>query len=556
MNFKSSSKAKIHYNHVGYLPDCSKQFLCSLSKTSCSVLNKEILLFGKPAFEIIEKSGSVVYTGILNAPLYNALTEEFLFLGDFSSLKKEGMYQIRIPTLGMETPFFQINKEWILKELKSNIKSFYYQRSGIELKEEQAGKWKRPLAHRDDSLKFHKMMNRQDSWNGAGGWYDAGDYGKYIVNGGVSLFTLLLACKLCESESFVGYNNFQSDFEQPFSLLEETKYELDFFLRMQDTDGGVFFKVSPVRWDGFISPTESDAMQKRLVLGKSTTSTLNFAATLAFAYDVFLKKDPEFAETCKVKALQAFKWAKENPSVPYPNNTEGSGPYADFRYEDEFFWARGVLSYLGLLEKDDQNLLNESMKKIPPKFGADWRDTENLGWIMLALSGNEEAKRALIETADKILSAEERNAYHVSLDEFRWGSNGDIANHSLTLALAYSWTHKEKYLAGAISGLDFIYGKNPVLTCFVTGSAESSPKTPHHRLSHSDNVEEPIPGLLVGGINSDRQDMHRLPKYPSILPGFSYTDERCSFASNETAINWNAPLLALQALLYSFVHNK
>ena len=74
---------------------------------------------------------------------------------------------------------------------------------------------------------------------------------------------------------------------------------------------------------------------------------------------------------------------------------------------------------------------------------------------------------------------------------------------------------------------------------------------PRCRRGHSDGIVDPIPGLLVGGINSDRQDMHRKPQYPNELPGFSYTDERCSFASNETAINWNAPLTAVLAMLVS-----
>ena len=117
--------------------------------------------------------------------------------------------------------------------------------------------------------------------------------------------------------------------------------------------------------------------------------------------------------------------------------------------------------------------------------------------------------------------------------------------------MAYSWTHDDRYRNGAVELLDFIYGRNPVDVSFVTGSAWSSPEHPHHRICHSDGVLEPFPGLLVGGINSDRQDMHRKPQYPSDLPGFSYTDERCSFASNETAINWNAPLTAVLAALSS-----
>ncbi len=95
----------------------------------------------------------------------------------------------------------------------------------------------------------------------------------------------------------------------------------------------------------------------------------------------------------------------------------------------------------------------------------------------------------------------------------------------------------------------FEVGKNPVDVCFVTGSAWSSPKFPHHRISHSDGVLEPVPGLVVGGINEDRQDMHRNPHYLGEARGMSYADEQSSFASNEVAINWSAPLTAVLLLL-------
>lgn len=547
---------KIHYNRVGYLPKFPKRFLCAVSKNECKYQSNLLKFFKQPEFVIKNSFGKIVYRGILSEAKYASYTEEFTFLGDFSELKEEGFFQIKI--LGFdelkntETPFFEISNQWIFKELQSNIKSFYYQRSGFELTEKFAGKWNRPLAHKDDCLEFHQMMNRKGVWNAAGGWYDAGDYGKYIVNGGVSLFTLLLVCKLCESENFVGFKHFESSFSQPFSLLEEAKFEIDFFLKMQDEDGGVFFKVSPKRWDAFVSPTESDFNQKRLILGKSTTSALNFAATLAFASDVFKNYDSEFAEKCKSVSLKAYAWAKENNAIPFPNNTEGSGPYADWRFEDEFFWTRAVFFALGILPPEEESLFEQDKKKLPPKFGADWRDTENLGWMILGFYGNEFAQKTLQNVAEEIIKKEKSDAYGISLESFRWGSNGDIANHSLTLALAYYWTRKPKYLKYALNGLDFIYGKNPISISFVTGSANDSPKFPHHRLSHSDGVEEPIPGLLVGGINADRQDIHRRPHYPSHLPGFSYSDKQCSFASNETAINWNAPLLALQALLFLF----
>ncbi|WP_367949212.1 glycoside hydrolase family 9 protein [Hymenobacter sp. BRD128] len=55
-----------------------------------------------------------------------------------------------------------------------------------------------------------------------------------------------------------------------------------------------------------------------------------------------------------------------------------------------------------------------------------------------------------------------------------------------------------------------------------------------------------MPGLLVGGPNPGRQDGCA---YPSALPPLAYSDLVCSYASNEIAINWQAPLVYLAAAL-------
>ena len=69
---------------------------------------------------------------------------------------------------------------------------------------------------------------------------------------------------------------------------------------------------------------------------------------------------------------------------------------------------------------------------------------------------------------------------------------------------------------------------------------------PHHRLSIADGIEEPIPGLLAGGPNPGRQDGC---VYAFTEPETAYTDSDCAYASNEIAINWNAPLVYLAAAM-------
>lgn len=549
-------KIPVRYNHVGYTPEAPKKFFVDAGAFPCEGSFRIIDGLGKVVLEGSLTEGSFGHRGVCD------YSGETLWTGDFSAIRTPGKYVIWVAGKNCSdyrTEWFEISNSWIDRQVKANIKSFFFQRSGVELPEKFAGKWSRPAAHLDDCIGFHRMMDREGTWNAHGGWYDAGDYGKYIVNGGISVGTLLLACQMAPEAAAV---NVGGTFDLPYSLKEEIRFELDFFLRMQDTDGGVFFKVTPEHWDGFISPRDSDLLQKRLVLGKSTTSTLNFAGALAQASCVFRKDDVNFADCCLNASVAAYRWAVENPTADWPHNTEGSGGYGDEHYDDEFFWARAAL-LCGLKaagrESDDlygeiRKMLPSDMEKNPAALGMDWRDTQNMGWNLLALQSFDEelqqaARRTLEGVVAETLRLQKADAYGLSIRRFIWGSNGEVANHALTMLVVNQWKNCTELRAASLEMIHFIYGRNPVDTCFVTGAAWSSPMHPHHRLSHSDNVEEPIPGLVVGGINKDRQDGHRAPHYPGDLPGLSYTDERCSFASNETAINWSSPLTAVLLLL-------
>ena len=550
--------AKIHYCQMGYVPSATKTFLIAFSGN---------VSFASVSFKILDPLSNCVFEGEAESIGCCDYTGELLFKGDFSAVTSPGQYRIVLNDFDVESHDFEISTEWLDSQARANIKSFYYQRSGVELPERLAGLWARPAAHLDDKLEFHPTMNRSGLWNAHGGWYDAGDYGKYIVNGGVSVATLMLACELRKKTEFVGGASFKESFEQPVSLLDEVRFELEFFLRMQDEDGGVFFKVTPYRWDGFISPVESDASQKRYILGKSTSSALNFAAALAQAHRIYVDVDSEFATKCLFASIRAYLWAVKNPEVEWPHNTEGSGGYGDSDLGDDFFWARAML-YRELINMECFADMNVSDLLVPlesqiqvdmdtylPTYGLQWRSTQNLAWFALATMDckwTERARMAFKYTAEEILHLQKEDPYGLSIRKFIWGSNGDIANHALTLFLAYEWFGDSKYRDAAMAQIEFVYGKNPVDVSFVTGSAWSSPKHPHHRISYSDGVDEPVPGLVVGGINVDRQDAHRNPHYLGDSPGMSYADEQSSFASNEVAINWSAPLTAALLLAISF----
>ena len=94
--------------------------------------------------------------------------------------------------------------------------------------------------------------------------------------------------------------------------------------------------------------------------------------------------------------------------------------------------------------------------------------------------------------------------------------------------------------------MDYLLGRNATGYCYVTGIGFKSPKHPHHRLSVSDGINEPIPGFLVGGPNPQPQ-MGLLAV--TCAPDEAYLDQELSYTTNEIAINWNASLLTFSAML-------
>lgn len=106
------------------------------------------------------------------------------------------------------------------------------------------------------------------------------------------------------------------------------------------------------------------------------------------------------------------------------------------------------------------------------------------------------------------------------------------------------------YLAAAQSQLDYVLGRNPLGVSYVTGHGQRTPMHVHHRPSQADGINEPVPGWLSGGPNPGQQDQKDCPvSYASKLPAKSWLDHDCSYASNEVAINWNAPLVYVATAL-------
>ena len=108
--------AKIHYCHPGYVPSGAKSFLVAFSEGSSLPSVK---------FNILDSENRVVYEGLAENLQRCEYTGETLFKGDFSAVKTPGRYQIALVDFDAKSHLFEVSDEWMNRELKANIKSFY-----------------------------------------------------------------------------------------------------------------------------------------------------------------------------------------------------------------------------------------------------------------------------------------------------------------------------------------------------------------------------------------------------------------------------------------------
>jgi len=534
MNTQAQTGA-IRVNQVGYYPNANKIALVVFTKAS--------------TFEIINVEDNVVeLSGELSSEIYWRDAGDSIKRCDFSALVKPGTYKVRIPGFGESFPF-EISNTLLRKAAYASLKSYYYQRSSYELTAPYAGLWSRAAGHPDTACILHSSTGKTGKISSPGGWYDAGDYGKYVINAGISVATML---------SF--YENFNTFFADssiliPESgngkndLLDEVKFELDWLKTMQDSDGGVFFKLTTLSFSGMVMPEKDKAA--RYVIGKTTASALDFAAMMAMAGRIYADYDADYAADCITRAESAWEWAKLNPAIYFKNPADVStGEYGDGNVSDEFIWAAAEL-LITTGKEEYKTYLRGKSSSLKYLNAPGWPSVQPLASLSLATRPNSldeslltTIKNSITATADTWLSQISANPARIPNFGYNWGSNSAIANQGVGLLYAYILTNDSKYIKGAAECADYLLGKNATGFSFVSAYGSKTPMFFHHRPSHDDGIPQPIPGFVSGGPNSGKQDGE---KYPFSDPAKCFVDVMGSYASNEVCINWNSPMTALFA---------
>lgn len=388
---------------------------------------------------------------------------------DFSGVSEPGIYHLESEE-GDSSASFKVEPH-VYRTLKNALlKAFYFQRCGSSLQEKHAGIYKRGACHLDRS-KF--LENKNLSKDLCGGWHDAGDFGKYSSAASVTLGHLLYAFELFP-EAFMEEINIPESGNGIPDILNECRYELDFLCKMQGEDGGVYHKVTPLVFCGFIMPEEETGEQ--LIFPVTSLSTADFAAVMCIASRVYYKYDPAFARNCLHQAYMAGQWLIRNPENTDFHNPEGciTGEYTDTCDTDERMWAfaellrtdnsvknegdRSILSassqketrqdvYLKELKKAMENYdaghPHSDGRSVDDGFG--WQDVSAMAaaavvFDPLNMAGDDIRDRMtemLTERADAFVAMQEAGyPLGMETEDFVWGSNMVVSNRADVMILA------------------------------------------------------------------------------------------------------------------------
>ena len=516
----------VRINSLGYTPDAMK--------TAAVVSDATEFRLRKAA------SGRVVMKGRLSEPQQKQEVGQTLRYADFSDFRKKGAYVVEIPGGGV-SEVFRIGKEVYRMPFVTAMRAFYLWRCGMAVSADYGGQhYATEACHLQDGyLDYVDPGHAGQIRDGTGGWHDAGDFGKYTVNAGVTVAVL-----------FYAWDHFKDRLEKlPLQLpetapgfpefLKEIKYETDFLLKMQYPDGSgrVSHKLTRRNFSGFVMPQEDQ--EKRFFTEWSSAATADFVGLMAMAYRFFKPYDAAYAAQCLAAARLSWEALEKYGRHDFVQGDFSTGGYQTGDSDDRLWAAVEMWESTG-----EAQFLADAEQRIAARWTPvdsdwDWGSVGNLGiytYILSARDGRDaglvgKIKEAVVADADRLVAHNLSDAYGRALDRYYWGCNGTVARQAVNLHVADLLSPNPAYRQTILRNAAYLFGYNYYNRSFVTGLGINPPMHPHDRRSGADGIEAPWPGYLVGGGHTSTD----------------WVDSQDDYARNEIAINWQAGLVYLLA---------
>jgi endoglucanase len=538
------SRPPIKVNQVGYFQVSEKYALVS------GYYNELTADVGTP-FQVRDAdSDEVVYTGELTlVAAYDPASGEKVFNADFSDLEVSGSYYVTVTGVNEPSPVFKIGNDIYDDFLVDVQRFYYYQRANTALLEEHAGQYARDALHMEDE-NLPLSTDHSITKDVSGGWFDAGDNGKYVTAAATAVSELLWTYEMFPHVFYDGQLNIPESGDGIPDLINEIKFETDFLLKMQDEESG-----------GFYSYVNRDNAPNRFIQHREdglfpTEHTANTAGALAHAYIIF-REIPglgAYAETLLAAAEKGWEYLEQHPDVITPPN----GPY--YTDDDKFgrFYLAGVLyRATGKQKYDDYFLRHYTDTDFAQRFEDATSSHGINGMAMMSYMHYLSADTYAQEVMDWFEPRFRQYRTHLieistteavwrnTTNNFYWGANTNVLNVNLTSMLGsriIDDIDPDIYIV-AKANLNYILGINPLQLSYVTGYGENRVIETISTIFNQDWIVGLPSGFMPGGANGWNNSII------SQFHGKAYNHSTRDWVSNEHAINYNAPLVFAAAFM-------
>ncbi len=495
---------------------------------------------GGTAFSIIDaNTGYSVYSGELSAPVVDPDSGDKVRTADFSGFTGCGRFYVKVGFRRSIT--FEISEKPYRSLAEQTIGAIYASRCGCRLRAEDV-----PEGLELESF-MHAPCHTQtiDGRDVSGGWHNMGGYDRDASR------TALVAAQILYSLCLFPDNRSE---EMRRRLFEEARWGLEFLMKMQDDDGGVFENAAPFRKPLAFAARPEEDMDRQCLGEKTCLAALRFTAVCALGSRVFSEYDKLFAY--KLSAVVQRSWIFICSCDEYKcyfghlgDIAEDGTPYA---LESDFMWCFSEM-YALTGQKEFYDIICK--KHMTSQFTG-FTESAVGGFAALAAllsrkkyDGHVLAviRHRLTDHADMLCLASEKSAYGCTCGAnggFSYGTAFRLISNVQSTILAYLLTGNDKYLKCTSEGLSCLFGMNSCAKAFVTGNRRGFVHYPSHMASAAVPGDECLPGLVVCGPNKFRADSYsKWVLKSSDPPALCYTDSVYSISTNEPALHYTAALL-------------
>lgn len=531
----------IKVNQLGYLPDAEKYALVTGFEGDLPVSEGT-------AFKVLSATHwTIAYEGTLSLVTdYEAVDSgEKILKADFSELTNADTYYISIVGLD-DSPKFKIGEDIYSSLITDSARYFYYQRQGMDLEAPYAPDYPRTdMTPQDSQAVFASGTN--DPIDVTKGWYDAGDYGKYVNAGATGVSDLFWSYETFPAQFIDGQFNIPESGNGVPDILDEARWELEWMLKMQDVQSG-----------GFYPRVQSDNDEKitsRIIKdqnGPTTDDTACAAGVLAHAYLMYKDYDLDFANQCLDAAKRAWTFLENNPT----NIVSPPGPYNVSDDSGDRLWAAASL-YRATGEEVYHTYFKNNYAAFADKFedSNSYAHTWGNMWLTAYLSYlKAEVKDASVVSwidtqfgkwLNNILTRYESNPWKNAIvpGNYFWGINMQVMNVPMDAIIGSLLLDKysERVTKLGLGSLNWLLGTNPLRFSFVSGYGEDSAKAVFSNIYNKDGKAGVPKGYMPGGPNA--YEGAGISRFAAKC----YTRSSGDWVANEHTVYWNSPLVFMAA---------